>query len=184
MALMKKNGGWIEVICGPMFSGKTEELIRRLIRAQIAKQVVTIFKPSLDDRYSEDYIVSHNKRKIKSVAIKNIQDIYKQSESSNVVGIDEAQFFDDELVTVCKNLAKNKTRVIIAGLDKDYKGLPFGPMPLIMCEADYLDKLRAICVKCSRSASYTKRISTEVDQVVIGELDKYEARCRKCFVDA
>ena len=100
----------------------------------------------------------------------------------DVVGIDEAQFFDEDLVTVCKNLAKNNTRVIIAGLDKDYKGLPFGPMPLIMCEADYLDKLRAICVKCSRSASFTKRISTEVDQVVIGELDKYEARCRKCFI--
>tara|TARA_X000001036_G_scaffold390418_1_gene388095 strand:+ start:5902 stop:6453 length:552 start_codon:yes stop_codon:yes gene_type:complete len=181
MALMKKNGGWIEVICGPMFSGKTEELIRRLIRAQIAKQVVTIFKPSLDDRYSEDYIVSHNKRKIKSVAIKNIQDIYKQSESSNVVGIDEAQFFDYPIIEVCKSLARDGKRVVIAGLEKDYKAIPFGPMPELLIDAEYVTKVNAICMQCGDPANFSQRISNEKNQVVLGEIDKYEARCRKCF---
>ena len=181
MALMKKNGGWIEVICGPMFSGKTEELIRRLIRAQIAKQVVTIFKPSLDDRYSEDYIVSHNKRKIKSVAIKNIQDIYKQSESSNVVGIDEAQFFDHPIIEVCKSLARDGKRVVIAGLEKDYKAIPFGPMPELLIDAEYVTKVNAICMQCGDPANFSQRISNEKNQVVLGEIDKYEARCRKCF---
>jgi len=178
------DAGKIEVICGCMFSGKTEELIRRIRRAQIAKLSVIVFKPFIDSRYSRNEIVSHNNIKIESHSLKSSMEIKSYSLNFDVIGIDEAQFFDKNILKVCQHLAFNGKRVLIAGLDKDYRGLPFGSMPQLMCEADYLDKLRAICVKCSRSASYTKRISTEVDQVVIGELDKYEARCRKCFVDA
>jgi thymidine kinase len=178
------DAGKIEVICGCMFSGKTEELIRRIRRAQIAKLSVIVFKPFIDSRYSANEIVSHNNIKIESHSLKSSMEIKDYSLDFDVIGIDEAQFFDKNILKVCQQLAFNGKRVLIAGLDKDYRGLPFGSMPQLMCEADYLDKLRAICVKCSRSASYTKRISTEVDQVVIGELDKYEARCRKCFVDA
>tara|TARA_Y100000996_G_C22415599_1_gene599190 strand:+ start:323 stop:874 length:552 start_codon:yes stop_codon:yes gene_type:complete len=181
MALIHKNSGWIEIICGPMFSGKTEELIRRLIRAQIAKQIVTIFKPALDNRYSEDFIVSHNKRKIKSIAIKNIKDINIHSKNSDVVGIDEAQFFDNELINICKNLAKNGKRVVIAGLEKDYKAIPFGPMPQLLVDAEYVTKVNAICMQCGDPANFSQRITDEENQVVIGEIDKYEARCRKCF---
>ena len=176
--------GKIEVICGCMFSGKTEELIRRIRRAQIAKLSVVVFKPFIDSRYSTNEIVSHNNMKIESISLKSSMQIKNYSLDFDVIGIDEAQFFDKNILKVCQQLALNGKRVLIAGLDKDYRGLPFGSMPQLMCEADYLDKLRAICVKCSRSASFTKRISTEVDQVVIGELDKYEARCRKCFIDA
>ena len=178
------DAGKIEVICGCMFSGKTEELIRRIRRAQIAKLSVIVFKPFIDSRYSKNEIVSHNNIKIESHSLKSSIEIKNYSQNFDLIGIDEAQFFDKNILKVCQQLALNGKRVLIAGLDKDYRGLPFGSMPQLMCEADYLDKLRAICVKCSRSASYTKRISTEVDQVVIGELDKYEARCRKCFIDA
>ena len=178
------DSGKIEVICGCMFSGKTEELIRRIRRAQIAKLSVVVFKPFIDSRYSTNEIVSHNNMKIESISLKSSMQIKNYSLDFDVIGIDEAQFFDKNILKVCQQLALNGKRVLIAGLDKDYRGLPFGSMPQLMCEADYLDKLRAICVKCSRSASFTKRISTEVDQVVIGELDKYEARCRKCFIDA
>tara|TARA_A100001011_G_scaffold377869_1_gene442012 strand:- start:226 stop:780 length:555 start_codon:yes stop_codon:yes gene_type:complete len=178
------DAGKIEVICGCMFSGKTEELIRRIRRAQIAKLSVIVFKPFIDSRYSRNEIVSHNNIKIESHSLKSSMEIKSYSLNFDVIGIDEAQFFDKNILKVCQHLAFNGKRVLIAGLDKDYRGLPFGSMPQLMCEADYLDKLRAICVKCSRSASYTKRISKEVGQVVIGELDKYEARCRKCFVDA
>ena len=175
------ENGWIEVICGSMFCGKTEELLRRLRRAEIANQKVKAFKAKVDNRYSKDKIVSHDKNTIDSIPIENSSDLFDLGNEYDVVGIDEAQFFDDELVTVCKNLAKNKTRVIIAGLDKDYKGLPFGPMPLIMCEADYLDKLSAICMKCGKDASHTQRITTQTEQILIGEADAYEARCRACF---
>lgn len=178
------DAGKIEVICGCMFSGKTEELIRRIRRAQIANLSVIVFKPFIDSRYSTNEIVSHNNIKIESHSLKSSMEIKSYSLDFDVIGIDEAQFFDKDILKVCQQLAFNGKRVLIAGLDKDYRGLPFGSMPQLMCEADYLDKLRAICVKCSRSASYTKRISTEVDQIVIGELDKYEARCRKCFIDA
>ena len=181
MALSHKNSGWIEVICGPMFSGKTEELIRRLIRSQIAKQVVTIFKPSLDDRYSEDYIVSHNKRKIKSIIIKNTEDITKYSEDSDVIGIDEAQFCDVSLIDICKDLARNGKRVVVAGLEKDYQAIPFGPMPQLLVDAEYVTKVNAICMQCGDPANFSQRITDEKKQVVIGEIDKYEARCRKCF---
>ena len=146
MMISPKNTGWIEVICGPMFSGKTEELIRRLIRAQIAKQNVKIFKPTIDDRYSEDYIVSHNQRKIKSIAINDIKDIEKLCKDSNVVRIDEAQFFDNELISICKNLAKKGKRVVIAGLEKDYKAVPFGPMPELLVDAEFVTKVNAICI--------------------------------------
>jgi thymidine kinase len=181
MGLITKNSGWIEVICGPMFSGKTEELIRRLIRAQIAKQIVTIFKPSLDDRYSENYIVSHNNRKIKSISIKNIKDINKFSKDSNVVGIDEAQFFDNEIIDICKKLARSGKRIVIAGLEKDYQAVPFGPMPQLLVDAEYVTKVNAICMQCGDPANFSQRLTDEKKQVVIGEIDKYEARCRKCF---
>ena len=181
MTLTPKNSGWIEIICGPMFSGKTEELIRRLIRAQIAKQNVTIFKPTLDDRYSEDYIVSHNKRKIKSLTVKNASEIKKYSKKSDVIGIDEAQFFDLDLIDICKNLAKEGKRVVVAGLEKDFQALPFGPMPQLLADAEYVMKVNAICMQCGDPANFSQRISGEKNQVVIGEIDKYEARCRKCF---
>ena len=179
--LRNKNSGWIEVICGPMFSGKTEELIRRLVRAQFAKQEVKIFKPSLDNRYSEEYIVSHNKRRIKSIIIKNIDEIQKYSKDSDVIGIDDAQFFDSSLIDICKNLATNGKRVVVAGLEKDYQAIPFGPMPELLVDAEYVTKVNAICMVCGDPASFTQRISTEKDLVVVGETDKYEARCRKCF---
>ena len=181
MTITPRNSGWIEVICGSMFSGKTEELIRRLRRAQIAQMAVTIFKPRIDDRYSEQQIVSHNQTKMTSHIVNNIDEIKVFGKLADVVGIDEAQFFDSSILKVCKILADSGKRVIVAGLDTDYRGLPFGPMPQLMCEADYLDKFRAICIKCGNPASYSQRISFESEQVVVGELDKYEARCRNCF---
>ena len=181
MTLTPVNAGWIEVICGSMFSGKTEELIRRLRRAQIAQMSIAIFKPKIDSRFSEGYIVSHNRIKMESHIIDEPNDILDIAKEHEVIGIDEAQFFDNSLINTCKELANSGKRVVIAGLDTDYRGLPFGPMPAIMCEADYLDKLRAICVKCGNPASYTQRTSSDSGQVVIGELDKYEARCRNCF---
>jgi thymidine kinase len=181
MTLTPTNSGWIEVICGSMFSGKTEELMRRLRRAEIAKMSISIFKPNIDSRYEKDHIVSHNKLKMMSFITDSPEEIIKMSKKHDVIGIDEAQFFDHSIVSVCKELAADKKRVIVAGLDTDYRGLPFGPMPDIMCEAEYIDKLRAICVICGNPASYSQRTSDDSDQVVIGELDKYEARCRNCF---
>ena len=176
-----RNCGWIEVVCGPMFSGKTEELIRRLVRAQYAKQRVAIFKPKTDTRYSNDYIVSHNKRKIKSIIVELSDDIYEYKNKADVFGIDEAQFFDDKLVDIVNTLAKNDKRVVIAGLDKDYTGKSFGPIRQLMVDAEYVSKVNAICMICGDPASFTQRISSEKDLVVVGETDKYEARCRKCF---
>lgn len=175
------NSGWIEVICGGMFSGKTEELLRRIRRAKIANLSTIIFKPHIDTRYSKNKIVSHNNNSMDSVIIKKTEDLFDIGNKYDVVGIDEAQFFDSELTDVCKKLAKNNNRVIVAGLDNDYRGLPFGPMPNIMCESDYLDKLSAICIKCGNPASCTQRITKQIEQVVIGETDIYEARCRNCF---
>ena len=174
--------GWIEVICGSMFCGKTEELLRRLRRAKIANLNVIAFKAKVDDRYSKDNIVSHDRNSLESIAIDNAEDLMKLGRDYDVVGIDEAQFFNDNLVLACKTLAENRTRVIVAGLDTDYKGQPFGPMPLIMCESDYLDKLTAICMKCGKDATYTQRITSDTQQIVIGETDAYEARCRRCFI--
>lgn len=181
MTLTPKDAGWIEVICGSMFSGKTEELIRRLRRAQIAQMPTIIFKPRIDSRYSETHIVSHNKMKLESHLVNTPQEILDLAENASVVAIDEAQFFNDSILDICKTLASQGKRVVVAGLDTDYRGVPFGPMPQLMCEADYLDKLRAICVQCGNPATYTQRTSNDSGQVVIGELDKYEARCRNCF---
>ncbi len=181
MTWMPRDAGWIEVICGSMFSGKTEELIRRVRRAQIAKMNTIIFKPKIDDRYSTEHIVSHNQMKLNSKIIETEEEILTLSEGAEVVAIDEAQFFGNDIVAICKTLAKQKKRVIVAGLDTDYRGEPFGPMPLLMCEADYLNKLRAICVVCGNPATYTQRTSKEKQRVVIGETDIYEARCRNCY---
>lgn len=181
MTLTPINAGWIEVICGSMFSGKTEELIRRLRRAQIAKMKTIVFKPRIDSRYSDSHIVSHNQVKLESHLVDTPEEILKLSTDAIVVAIDEAQFFGDSILEICKILANNGKRVVVAGLDTDYRGMPFGPMPQLMCEADYLDKLRAICVQCGNPATYTQRTSTDAEQVVIGELDKYEARCRNCY---
>ena len=181
MTLTPRDSGWIEVICGSMFSGKTEELIRRLRRAQFAKVSTAIFKPHMENRYSENQIVSHNNMKMDSHLVNNAQEILELAQESEVIGVDEAQFFDDYLVNVCKSLASEKKRVIIAGLDTDFRGNPFGPMPLLMCEADFLDKLRAICMICGNPASCTQRKTKQTKQIIIGETDIYEARCRNCF---
>lgn len=181
MTWTPRDAGWIEVICGSMFSGKTEELIRRVRRAQIAKMNTIIFKPRIDNRYSEEHIVSHNRNKLTSKIIDSSQEILENAGDAEVVAIDEAQFFEDDILDVCKKLAKQKKRVIVAGLDTDYRGEPFGPMPKLICEADYVDKLRAICVVCGNPATYTQRTSKDKQRVVIGETDIYEARCRNCY---
>jgi len=176
-----RESGWIEVICGSMFSGKTEELIRRLRRAQIARQKVDIFKPKMDKRFSSNHIVSHSKLKMESQLVETPQDILERAMHSDVVGIDEAQFFDNSLVDVCMELAHLKKRVIVAGLDKDFRGKPFGTLPALLSEAEYITKTLAICVICGNPANYTQRLTKDVDQIIIGEEDIYEARCRNCF---
>ena len=181
MTLTPRNVGWIELICGSMFSGKTEELIRRIIRAQIAKQKIAIFKPKLDNRFSNEEIVSHNNRKIKSIVVDNAVDILEMMGDAQVIGIDEVQFFDNSIIKVCKELSTNKKRVILAGLEKDYLGKPFGPMPLLMIEAEYVTKVLAICVHCGNPANFSYRITQDSSQILVGETDKYEARCRECF---
>jgi len=181
MTWTPRDSGWIEVICGSMFSGKTEELMRRIRRAQIAKMDTIIFKPKVDDRYSPSHIVSHNQMKLNSEIVETSDEILTGSQKAEVIAIDEAQFFDDDIVEICKILAKQKKRVIVAGLDTDYRGEPFGPMPYLMCEAEYVDKLRAICVKCGNPATYTQRTSKDSQRVIIGETDIYEARCRNCY---
>lgn len=181
MTLTPNNTGWIELICGSMFSGKTEELIRRIVRAQIAKQKTAIFKPQLDNRYSNEEIVSHNNRKIKSIIVNKPTEILDLVGDATVIGIDEAQFFDEEIIQVCRILSTTHKRVIIAGLEKDYLGNPFGPMPQLMVEAEYVTKVLAICVVCGNPANFSYRISSESSQILVGETDKYEARCRNCF---
>jgi len=172
--------GWIEVICGSMFSGKTEELIRRLKRAKIANQSVEIFKPAIDVRYSQNEVVSHDSNAIISTPIENSQTILLMANNVNVVGIDEAQFFDDQVVSVCKTLAMQGTRVIVAGLDMDYKGNPFGQMPNLLAIADYITKLHAICVQCGNIANISYRKTAEGGQVLLGEKETYEPRCWHC----
>ena len=173
--------GWIEVICGSMFSGKTEELIRRLKRAKIANMQVEIFKPAMDNRYHEKEIVSHDENSVLSTPVENAGAILPLAGHVDVVGIDEAQFFDDEIVTVCNQLSLQGVRVIIAGLDMDYSGRPFGQMPDLLATAEYITKLHAICVRCGNIASYSYRKTTHETQVVIGERDIYEPRCRYCY---
>ena len=175
--------GWIEVICGSMFSGKTEELIRRLKRAKIANLKTEIFKPAIDIRYDEVKIVSHDENKILSTPVDNSQKILLLAQDVDVVGIDEAQFFDDEIANVCDQLAVRGTRVIVAGLDMDYLGKPFGQMPYLMSKADFVTKLHAICVKCGNIANYSYRKVPNDDQVLLGEKDVYEPRCRICFYE-
>lgn len=174
--------GWIEVICGSMFSGKSEELIRRLRRAKIARQNVLAFKPAIDDRYDEDDIVSHDARRIESIRVSRAQEILEAVDGSvEVVGIDEAQFFDDRLVRVCEELADRGKRVIVAGLDQDYLGRPFEPMPQLLAVAEYIDKTLAVCMQCGRPANRTQRIIASDERVVVGADEVYEARCRRCF---
>lgn len=175
--------GWIEVICGSMFSGKTEELIRRLNRAKIAKQKIEIFKPTIDKRYHEEDVVSHNANAIRSTPIDFAQDMLLLGGSCDVVGIDEAQFFDEGLAEVCVKLANSGVRVIAAGLDMDYLGKPFGPMPALMAVAEYVTKVHAVCVQCGDIANYSFRNAADEKQVLLGETDSYEARCRHCFTE-
>ncbi|MEI7978613.1 MAG: thymidine kinase [Bacteroidota bacterium] len=176
-----KRKGWIEVICGSMFSGKTEELIRRLKRAKIANQKVEIFKPTIDTRYDETEVVSHNQNSISSTPVSSSLNILLMNDDADVIGIDEAQFFDQELIFVCEKLAEQGTRVIIAGLDMDYLGKPFGPMPALMAIAEYVTKVNAICMVCGDIATHSFRKTNEINLVMLGEKDTYEARCRFCF---
>lgn len=173
--------GWIEVICGSMFSGKTEELIRRLKRAKIANLKVEIFKPAIDTRYDEIKIVSHDENAILSTPIESSQTLLLMAQDVDVIGIDEAQFFDDELPNVCDELAKRGIRVIVAGLDMDYMAKPFGQMPFLLAKADYITKLHAICVKCGNIANYSYRIIPNEEQIMLGAKNVYEPRCRNCY---
>ncbi len=179
------NVGWIEVICGSMFSGKTEELIRRLRRAQIAKLNVKIFKPETDKRYSETSIVSHNKNSLESIVVKNSAELYEKAQGVDVVGIDEAQFFDEGIVDVVNKLATEGARVIIAGLDMDYRGKPFGPMPYLLAIAEFVTKLHAICTRTGNMAHYSLRKDlSQQDTIITGEKDLYEPVSREIFWEA
>lgn len=175
--------GQIEVICGSMFSGKTEELIRRLNRARIAKQKVEIFKPAIDKRYHEEDVVSHNENTIRSTPVHFADDILLLSGDCDVVGIDEVQFFDDQIVPVARTLSLHGKRVILAGLDMDFEGNPFEPMPKLMAIAEYVTKVNAICMKCGNLAAFSFRLTDLKEKVVLGERGSYEARCRKCFYE-
>jgi thymidine kinase len=177
-----KGTGWIEVIAGCMFSGKTEELIRRMRRAQIAKQQVAIFKPKIDNRFSGDHIVSHSDAKLLSTAVERSREIIDLARDAQVVGIDEGQFFDMEIVDVAETLANQGKRVIIAGLDQDYRGKPFEPIPQLLAIAEYITKTLAICVVCGNPADRTQRTTQASERVLVGAKDSYEARCRRCFV--
>jgi len=174
--------GWIEVICGPMFSGKSEELIRRIRRAEIARLRIQLFKPAVDSRYSNDEIVSHSRQRLPSRPVRDSAEIMSLVEDkTEVVGIDEAQFFDAGLPDVCNRLANLGKRVIVAGLDMDYRGEPFGPMPHLMAIAEYVTKQLAICVRCGNPANHTQRLTADRDTIVVGAQETYEARCRRCF---
>ena len=176
-----KKNGCIEVVCGSMFSGKTEELIRRLRRAQFANQKIEIFKPVVDNRYSDVEVVSHDSHSIKSKPISSPEQMLEIDDDVQVVGVDEAQFFDQSLVEVCQTLANRGVRVIVAGLDTDYTGKPFGPMPMLMAVAEDVQKVHAICVKCGNLANHSHRLSKSTDLVVLGEKDIYEPLCRECY---
>jgi thymidine kinase len=181
--LHRSTPGWIEVIAGSMFSGKSEELIRRLRRAKIARQKVQVFKPAIDNRYSHDHIVSHSEMRHESNVVERAEEILARVEPhTDVVGIDEGQFFDNHLIEVANTLAARGVRVIIAGLDQDYTGKPFDPMPQLLAIAEYITKTHAICVRCGQPANYSQRIVDVEGQVVVGAGDAYEARCRRCFV--
>lgn len=176
-----RQNGWIEVICGSMFSGKTEELIRRLKRAQFANQEITLFKPLIDDRYHEENVVSHQGTSLKAIPVTNSSEILTQWSNEKIVAIDEAQFFDQGLVDVCNVLAKKGVRVLIAGLDMDYLGVPFGPIPQLLAIAEYVTKVHAICVSCGNLAQYSHRTVSESGQVLVGAVEKYKPLCRVCY---
>lgn len=178
-----KKSGWVEVICGSMFSGKTEELIRRLRRAIIANQKVEIFKPDIDKRYSEHEVVSHNQNSIPSTPVTSSQQILLLASDVEVVGIDEAQFFDEGITEVVRELANRGVRVVVAGLDMDFLGVPFGPMPDLLAAAEFITKVHAICQQCGSIANYSYRITAQASQILVGEKDSYEPRCRSCFYE-
>ena len=180
------RGGWLEVVCGPMFSGKSEELIRRLRRAEIAGQKVLIAKPHLDDRYDVGHVVSHAGAKMRAVAVERAGDVYRLADGYDAVGVDEAQFFGDEIVPVVQRLVARGARVVTAGLDQDFRGLPFGSMPELLCRAEFVDKLQAVCHRCGGPATMTQRLvngrpaPADGATIVVGARDSYEARCRGC----
>ena len=180
--LSSERKGWIEVIAGCMFSGKTEELIRRLKRARYANLKVEIFKPAMDTRYDEESIVSHDESQIRSTPVSHSSNILILGAGSDVIGIDEVQFFDHGVVSVAQQLANNGTRVIAAGLDMDYSGKPFGPVPSLLSVAEYITKVHAICMVCGDIASHSYRLSAGTEQVLLGEKEHYEPRCRRCFL--
>ncbi|MBD0823257.1 MULTISPECIES: thymidine kinase [Aestuariibaculum] len=180
----KEQFGWIEVICGSMFSGKTEELIRRLKRAQFARQKVEIFKPAIDTRYNDEMVVSHDDNEIRSTPVPAAANIPILADGCDVVGIDEAQFFDDEIVRICNDLANKGVRVIVAGLDMDFKGNPFGPMPNLMATAEYVTKVHAVCTRTGNLAQYSYRKSTNDSLVLLGETDEYEPLSRAAYYKA
>lgn len=176
-----QRSGWIEVVCGSMFSGKTEELLRRLKRARIANMHVEIFKPATDTRYHDSHVVSHDDNHVTSHPVGHSRDILKLLGDADVVGVDEAQFFDEELTAVCEEMARQGVRVIVAGLDMDFKGRPFGPMPQLLAVAEYITKLHAICPHCGNLATHSYRLQADDSQVLLGEKDTYEPRCRTCY---
>ena len=176
--------GWIEVVCGSMFSGKTEELIRRLKRAEFAQQSVEIFKPTIDKRYDDEDVVSHNENSIRCTPVSSSRNILLLADGVEIIGIDEAQFFDEGLIEVCNQLANNGARVIVAGLDMDFSGKPFGVMPGLIATAEYVTKVHAICVKCGSLAQFSHRKTTDEQQVMLGETEAYEPLCRICFNQA
>lgn len=182
MQVIQGRTGWIEVICGPMFSGKSEELIRRLRRVEIARQRLQVFKPALDDRFHATDIVSHSQQRMPGEVVATSADILgRVDDKTEVVGVDEGQFFDAGVVEVCNRLANLGKRVIVAGLDQDYRGRPFGPMPAMMAAAEYVTKQLAICMVCGNPANHTQRLTASLDQIVVGSQGMYEARCRRCF---
>ena len=179
--IQNRSNGWIEVICGSMFSGKTEELIRRLRRAEFAKQDLILFKPSVDIRYSEKNVVSHRGTEFNAVLVSSSKEILDTVKNQKVVAIDEAQFFDDQLVEVASELAGRGIRVILAGLDMDYTGTPFGPMPALLASAEYVSKVHAICVSCGNLAQFSNRLVADTAQVMLGAVEEYRPLCRSCF---
>jgi thymidine kinase len=179
-----RQNGWIEVICGSMFSGKTEELIRRMRRAEFANQAFVIFKPEIDNRYSKKKVVSHQGNDFEAIVVKSAAEILEHWKGEKVVAVDEAQFFDQAIVEVCNTLANKGVRIILAGLDMDYKGVPFGPMPALLSIAEYVTKVHAICVSCGNLAQFSHRTVKESGQVLVGAVEKYKPLCRSCYNNA
>lgn len=176
--------GWIEVICGSMFSGKTEELIRRLRRAEFAKQSIVLFKPIIDDRYATEAVVSHQGQSWLAKRVISAKELLENWQGEQIVAIDEAQFFDTDIIPICNELASKGARVIVAGLDMDYKGLPFGPMPHLMAIAEFVTKVHAVCVSCGQLAQFSHRTVAQTEQVLVGAVEKYQPLCRACYLKA